>query len=129
MKNALPLALAAAAALSLAACNNKPEVVDSRAPDPMASQLANAAPVEAPPTIETTVSFRCQPGNTLLAADFFKGGKMVALREKKDSPKSVLLTAPEAGKPYVAEGGYKIDGNAKAAKITLADGSVHTCKA
>ncbi|WP_010542845.1 hypothetical protein [Sphingomonas elodea] len=129
MKNASPLALAAAALLSLGACNNKPEVVDSRAPDPMASQLANAAPVEAPPTIEATVSFRCQPGNTLLFVDFFKGGKMASLREKKDSMKSVLLNAPEAGKPYVGEGGYKLDGDAKAAKITLADGSVHTCKA
>ncbi|NLS28952.1 hypothetical protein S2M10_39660 [Sphingomonas sp. S2M10] len=129
MKNPSPIAFSAAALLSLAACNNKPEVVDSRAPDPMASQLANAAPVETPPSIESSVSFRCQPGNTLLFVDFFSGGKMAALREKKDSMKSTLLNAPEAGQPFTAEGGYKIDGNAKAAKITLADGSVHTCKA
>jgi len=129
MKNPSPIALSAAALLSLAACNNKPEVVDSRAPDPMASQLANAAPVETPPTIESSVSFRCQPGNTLLFVDFFKEGKMASLREKKDSMKSVLLRAPEAGKPFTADGGYKIDGNAKAAKITLADGSTHSCKA
>lgn len=129
MKNSSPFALSAVALLALAACNNKPEVVDSRSPDPMASQLANAAPSEPPPSIETSVSFRCQPGNTLLFVDFFKGGKMAALREKKDSMKSILLNAPEAGQAYVAEGGHKLEGNAKSAKITLADGTAHTCKA
>ncbi|KTF69758.1 hypothetical protein ACNFJ7_01220 [Sphingomonas sp. HT-1] len=129
MKKPSPLVLSVVATLALAACNNKPEVVDARSPDPMASQLANAAPVEPPPSIESTVSFRCQPGNTLLFVDFFKGGKMAALREEKGSMKSVLLKAPEAGQAYVAEGGYKLEGTAKAAKITLANGTVHTCKA
>ena len=36
-------ALAVAALLPLAACNNQPEVVDSRAPDPMAEAIKNAA--------------------------------------------------------------------------------------
>lgn len=129
MKNNLPLALSAVALFSLAACNNKPEVVDSRSPDPMASQLANAAPVEPPPSIAASVTFRCQPGNTLLFVDFFNGDKMATLRETKGSMKSVLLKAPEAGQPYVAEGGYKLVGDAKAATITLADGSTHNCKA
>jgi hypothetical protein len=129
MKNPLPIAISAVALLALAACDNKPEVVDSRAPDPMASQLANAAPVEAPPSIAATVTFRCQPGNTLLFVDFFKGDKLAALRTEKGSMKSVLLTAPEPGQPYVAEGGYKLEGTPKAAKITLADGATHNCKA
>ncbi|MHA6720862.1 hypothetical protein ACX40Y_15625 [Sphingomonas sp. RS6] len=129
MNNRLPIALSAVALLALAACQNKPEVVDSRSPDPMASQLANAAPVEAPPTIAATVTFRCQPGNTLLFVDFFSGDKMAALRTEKGSMKSTLLTAPEPGEPYVAEGGYKLVGNPKAATITLADGSTHDCKA
>jgi hypothetical protein len=123
-----PIIIAAAAALlSLAACENKPEVVDSRSPDPQQEALKNAAPIELPPAIETTVSFRCQPGNTLLFVDFFKGAKMALLKETKDGTPH-MLKAPEAGQPYVADGGYKLTGNAKAATIVLADGSTHTCK-
>ena len=53
---------AAAALLALAACNNKPaqpEVVDTN-PDPMATQLANRAPVELPPAIKAEKTFRCK---------------------------------------------------------------------
>ena len=66
---------AAVALLALAACNNdnKAQEVDTVAPDPMASAMANAAPVELPPAIQASVTFRCQPGNTLLFVDFFEG--------------------------------------------------------
>ena len=46
MNNPSPIVFAAAALLSLAACQNKAEEVDTRAPDPMASQLANRVHLE-----------------------------------------------------------------------------------
>lgn len=123
----LPLYAAAVALLSLSACENKAEVVDSRAPDPMAEKLKNAAPVELPPPVEHTVAFRCQPGNTLLWADFFKGEKMVVLKtEEKGVPH--MLKAPEAGQPYVADGGYKITGNWKSATVEAPGVGTKTCK-
>ena len=125
----LPLYVAAAAALfSLAACEHKTEEVDSRAPDPLAEKVKAKGPVELPPSIASSVTFRCQPGNTLLFVDFFQGDKMVVLRtEKAGAP--VTLKAPNAGEPYVADGGYKLTGNAKAASIQVAGAAAKSCKA
>ncbi|MES2445188.1 MAG: hypothetical protein V4574_20380 [Pseudomonadota bacterium] len=123
----LPLYAAAAALLSLSACENKPEVVDSRAPDPMAERLKNAAPVELPPAIAASITFRCQPGNSLLYVDFFQGDKMVVLKtEKGGAPK--VLKAAAAGEPYVAEGGYKVTGTSKSATIEAPGVGTKSCK-
>jgi hypothetical protein len=125
----LPLyAAAAAALLSLAACDQKPEVVDTRAPDPNREALNKAAKVELPPAIAASVTFRCQPGNGLVYVDFYQGDKMVVVRTSKDG-KRVSLNAPIAGEPYVAEGGYKLTGNAKAATVVTPDIGTKSCKA
>ncbi|MCD2322431.1 hypothetical protein LQ953_00170 [Sphingomonas sp. IC-56] len=126
MKN-LPFFAAAAALLSLAACENKPEEVSSTAPDPMASQLANAAPVELPPAIASSVTLRCSD-NSLLFVDFFQGDKQVQVKSEKDG-KATMLKAPEAGQPYVAEGGYKLTGTAKSVDVTLPGAGSKNCHA
>lgn len=117
MKHTLPLA-AVAAALSLAACQNEPEVVNALPPDPLASELANAAPVELPPALKGSVSFRCQPGNSLVFVDFFQGDKMANLRTEKNGTPT-MLKAEEAGKPLTAEGGYSLTGDMKNIKVTI----------
>lgn len=117
MKHTLPLA-AVAAALSLAACQNEPEVVNALPPDPLASELANAAPVELPPALKGSVSFRCQPGNSLVFVDFFQGDKQANLRTEKNGTPTVLK-AEEAGKPLTAEGGYSLTGDMKNIKVTI----------
>ncbi len=122
MTKLLPLALAAFA-LPLAACNqNKaPEVVDSTAPDPMAAELANRAPVELPPAILAQTTQRCADGS-LVYVDFFQGDKQVLVRTEKDGTPTVLK-APEAGQPYVAEGGWKLTGSDSAVEVTTPQGS------
>lgn len=120
-------ALAAAAALALAACENKAEEVSSTAPDPMASQLANAAPVELPPAIQASVTLRCAD-NSLIYADFFQGEKQVQVRTEKGGA-ATMLKAAEAGQPYEAEGGYKVEGNAKNASVTLPGKGTKACHA
>ncbi|MBB5710660.1 hypothetical protein [Sphingomonas xinjiangensis] len=126
MKN-LPIFAAAVAILSLSACENKPEEVSSTAPDPMASQLANAAPVELPPAIASSVTLRCND-NSLLFVDFFQGDKQVQVKSEK-AGKATMLKAPEAGQPYVAEGGYKLTGTAKNVDVTLPGSGSKTCHA
>ncbi len=122
----LPIAVAIAA-LPLAACNQEPETVTSRAPDPMESQLANAAPVELPPAIKAAKSMRCQPGNALVFVEFFQGDKLVKVRTEKGGPVTDLK-APEAGQPFVAEGGYKLTGTPTSATVELPGKGTLTCK-
>ena len=125
MKN-LPLCAAAAAALlSLAACDNKPIPVGD-VPDPNRAKVDAAPKAALPPTIETSVTFRCQPGNTLLYVDFYKGATMTVLKTSKDGT-GVVLKAPAAGQPYVGADGSRISGNAKASTIVVGGGT-RTCK-
>ncbi|WP_336970543.1 hypothetical protein [Sphingobium aromaticiconvertens] len=122
MKYYLPLIAAASLSL-LSACgsNDEPEVVGGPA-DPMASELANAAPVELPPSVKKSVQYRCKD-NSLLFADFMSDDKTVHLRTEKGGS-ATTLKAPEAGQPFTAEGGYELSGagdtvNAKVANKSL----------
>ena len=123
----LPLITAAAVALlSLSACDNKPIQVGD-VPDPNRAKVDAQPKKELPPTIEQTVTFRCQPGNTLLYVEFFSGDKLAVLKTAKDGTPTALR-APEAGQPFVAEGGYSLSGGPKSATIVTPDGT-KTCKA
>ena len=127
MKNPSLIAAAAVALLSLAACENKPEEVTSTAPDPMASQLANAAPVELPPAIAESVTLRCGD-NSLVYVDFFQGNKQVQLKTEKGGP-ATMLKAAEAGQPFEAAGGYKLTGTPKNVSVTVPGKAAKTCHA
>lgn len=127
MKNPSLIAAAAVALLSLAACENKPEEVTSTAPDPMASQLANAAPVELPPAIAESVTLRCGD-NSLVYVDFFQGNKQVQLKTEKGGP-ATMLKAPEAGQPFEAAGGFKLTGTPKNVSVTVPGKPAKTCHA
>lgn len=115
MKNQALTAAAGLALLALSACNNEPQVIDTRAPDPLAEKAKLAPKKVLPPSIEATVTFRCKD-NSVVTVDFFKEGKMANLRTDKDAmPKN--LQAPEAGQPFVAEGGYKLTGDKTAVTV------------
>jgi hypothetical protein len=126
MKNT-PVIAAALVLVSLAACKPEAEEVTSVAPDPMASQLANAAQVELPPSIASSATLRCGD-NSLVYVEFFQGDKQVNLRtEKGGSP--TMLKAAEAGAPFEAEGGYKLTGTPKSVSVTLPGKEPKTCRA
>src|SRR5215218_2352326 len=67
------LSLLAIAAAGLAACNNEP-IEGKGPPDPMERELANAAPVELPPAIAASKTYRCKD-NSLVTIDWLQGGK------------------------------------------------------
>lgn len=127
MKYYLPL-ISAVALSMLSACNNndEPEVVGGPA-DPMAQQLANAAPVELPPSVKVSRQYRCKD-NSLLFVDFLSDDKTANLRTEKNGAPTKLV-APEAGKPFTAEGGYSVDGSGKQITATLPGKSGVSCKA
>src|SRR3546814_14020097 len=81
--NTLSFTAAAAAILVLAGCQQKAETVTTTAPDPMAAELANAAPVELPPSMKASVAFRCKD-HSLAFVDFFSGDKLANLRPTQE---------------------------------------------
>jgi len=126
MKTFLLPTLAAAMLLPLAACENKPEVVDTRSKDPLAEQIKNAPPVELPPAMEATVTFRCKD-NSLVYVDFFQGHEIANLRtEKGGTP--IQLKADASGNPYQGSG-YTVTGNAKQIDLIAPGKGAQSCKA
>jgi hypothetical protein len=109
------LPAAAVALLALSACDNKPTEVGSVAPDPLAAEIANRAPVELPPAIRKEVTFRCAD-NSLVYVTFFEGDKQALVRETRTST-PVRLTAEAAGDPLKADG-YEMTGTTKAVTLT-----------
>lgn len=110
-----PIPAAALLVLTLSACENKPTEVSTIAPDPMASVLANKAPVELPPAIKKEVTFRCKD-NSLVHITFFEGDKQ-ALVKATENGTPVKLTAEQAGDPLKADG-YVMKGTVKAVTLT-----------
>ncbi len=123
-----PLLITAAALFSLAACNSqhKAEVVDTN-PDPMANQLANAAPVEMPPAIKADKTMRCKD-NSLVYVTFFEGDKMAVVRTAKAGTPT-QLKAEKAGDPFIADGGWKMTGSPETVTLTQPGKAALSCKA
>ena len=113
---------------ALAAC--EPETIrGGEQPDPMKDQLANAAPVDLPPAIAASKTYRCKD-NSLVRIDWLQGGKGANLRVGDDNTVTPLRPpapsaeggneAASAAAGLVAEGGYVLKGDATAATIKLA---------
>lgn len=116
-------AAALAALLALGACQNEPEVVDTN-PDPMATQLANAAPVELPPSVKESHSYRCKD-NSIVYVDFLSDDKSANIRtEKGQIPTRVI--APNPGETMVAEG-YSLSGTGETVEIAVPGKPAQSC--
>jgi len=121
----LPIA-AASALLALSACNVEPEtIVGGGTPDDMAAELANAAPVELPPSVKESKSYRCKD-SSIVYIDWLSGDKSANIRSKKDGMPT-LVKAEEAGKPMIAEG-YSLEGSKSSITITLPGKGSQSCK-
>lgn len=115
------LTLIAMAATTLAACNNDP--IESKGPpDPMAQELANAAPVELPPAIASSKTYRCKD-NSVVTIDWLHGGKGAYVHGNGTAQTWVKPVEPVEGKPasaeLTAEGGYALTGEAGANSISV----------
>jgi hypothetical protein len=133
MNNRLMLA-ALAAAVSLSACNQnkEPEVIGGPA-DPMANEVANAAPPPPLPVIAAEKKYRCD-GNKVVDIDWLEmngqpAGATVQSGEGASVQTVAITNADPAGGFVSAEGG-KLTGTKDAASITLTlpGGQALTCK-
>lgn len=116
---------AIAALLVLGACNktNEPEVLDTN-PDPMANQIANAAPVELPPAVTDSAIYRCKD-NSIVYVDFLGDKQMANVRTAKDGP-PVMVRSEAAGEPLTGEG-TSVSGSAKTVQIAVKGGAAQSC--
>jgi hypothetical protein len=114
-----------AAFLALAACGEQTITADGP-PDSQAADLAKAAPVELPPAITASRTYRCKD-NSLVYADFYTNNTVNVRQGDRDAPVTVL-TAAEGKPPYVAEG-FSIDANAATVNFTAPGKGTQSCKA
>ena len=125
MQKNILAAASVAALLSLAACKNQPEVVDTN-PDPMKDELAKAAPVEVPLMIQASRTYRCKD-NSLVYIDFMNDQKTANFRADKGGPPTVLK-AEAAGQPFKAEG-YSASGSGETITLERPGKGSQSCKA
>lgn len=122
------LAVAFATLVTLSACEPKPpEVVGGPVPDQTSIAAANQAPVTLPPAIRETRSYRCN-NTRLVTINYLADDLTVNLRPtaKPTSP-PIVLTAPAAGEPFVAEG-YRLVGTGPNVTLTEPGFAGQECK-
>ena len=114
------LSLIVLGAATLAACNNEP-IVANEQPDPMASELAKAPPVELPPAIASTKTYRCKD-NSVVRIDWLSD-KTAYVHGEGQAQTHVKPAVPAEGEPasaeMVAEGGFALTGDATAANVSV----------
>jgi hypothetical protein len=127
MKTTL-LPATAVALLALTACQSNKSVTTENTTTTENKTVAVKTPVELPPSIKAEVSLRCHGDNSLVHVTFFDGDKQVSVQSPPDSA-PVTLKAPEAGKPYVADGGWQLTGTSKSINLTQPGKAAQSCTA
>ena len=140
MKKTL-LILAPLSMLALAACNKS----ETPAADDAAGTETAAAPVELPPAITASGTYRCAD-NTILYVDFLGKNEAADIRVGDKSATAVRVTAPAAEAPAAdatatpatdaaptgpmksADGESSLSGEGKQINVKLAGKGAQTCK-
>jgi hypothetical protein len=112
MQKTLLFAATAATSIALAGCHNQPEQINDY--DPQAAALKNAAPVELPPAITDSRTFRCSD-NSLIYVDFYSNNTALIRTTRDGAP--TTLAAPGGTPPYAADG-YSVSANGTHVRIT-----------
>jgi hypothetical protein len=123
-KNHFLAATTTAAVIVLAACNSEPEVVTINKFDPQAEALQNAGPIEAPPMITDSRTYRCRD-NSLVYIDFYTNNT-AAVRTQRGQEPVATLTAEGGNPPYTAEG-YSVSSNAAEISYTAPGKGTQSC--
>lgn len=117
------LLIPAVAALALAACNNDGHtIVQNRPADPMANEIANAGPVELPPSIAASKVYRCKDNSVVYLDWLEKNGQPAGanFRTERTGTPTQLLPGEGGEPPFTAAGGFSLTGTSDASTVTLA---------
>jgi predicted small lipoprotein YifL len=125
MRKAFLSAACVAATLSLIACGQQePEVVNTVV-DPQAEALKNAPPVELPPAIRASKTYRCRD-NSLLYANFYTDNSARIATEQSAVATGTQLRSEGEDGPFTAEG-YSLSGSGDNVTYTSPSGTL-TCR-
>jgi hypothetical protein len=120
MQKTFLAAAAAAALLALGACNTEPEAEAINQYDPQAGALANAAPVQLPPAVTASKTYRCAD-NSLYYVDFYNNHTATIRTTQEGIP--TMLTATDGNPPFAGTG-YSVSGDGN--HVTINGKSCHT---
>lgn len=115
-----------AALLSISACNEPKTMTADNVADPQAAELAKAAPVELPPAIQASRTYRCKD-NSLVYIDFYTNNTARVRLDSREAER-VEVTAAEAGGAYTADG-YSVSANAATISLTAPGKGTQSCSA
>lgn len=124
-KSRTSLAVAALIGVTLLSACKKETITAGGPADPDAAALNAAAPVELPPMVTQSRTYRCADGR-LVYVDFFSNNT-AGYKATKDGS-AVTLKAAEAGKPFTGEG-YSVSGDGPQIEITAPGKGTSSCKA
>ena len=115
------ITLIALGSVALAACQQE-TIVAGEQPDPMKDELAKAAPVELPPAIAASKTYRCKD-NSLVQIDWLADNKGAYVHGADRTQTHVKPAEAVEGQPastdLTAEGGYVLKGSATASTVNL----------
>ena len=117
------------AAAALAGCNKENHTIVGGPGGDEANNAAANAGVQLPPSITASKIYRCAD-NQVVYVDWMSDNKSANVRTEASGART-QVTAPEAGKPMSAAGGYSLEGTAAAAsvKIGVPGHPAQSCKA
>jgi hypothetical protein len=142
MKNPLIL-IAPLSMLALAACNNSETPAAPEGETDASKMSQTAAPVEMPPAITASGTYRCGD-NTILYVDFLGQNEAADIRVGDKAAAAVRVTAPAAEAPAdgaapaadakpagpmkSADGTTSLSGSGKQINVKMGDKGAQTCK-
>ncbi len=125
-----PLLVMLVAAAALAGCSKQSHTIVA-GPDTGDNEANVAAngPIALPPAIVATKLYRCAD-NSVVTVDYLSDNKSANVHTDKGAT-TTQVTAPQAGQPMTAAGGYSVEGspNSSSAKIAVPGKSAQTCNA
>jgi len=110
----------------LAGCNSEPENIVAGDNDPDANKLATLPPVELPPMMTASRTYRCKD-NSLVYIDFYNNNT-ATYKAQKAATGGTALTSEGEGKPYTAEG-FSISSSGTDITLTAPGKGTTSCKA
>ncbi len=118
-------AVSAAASLALVACS-EPETVIVNQYDPQAEALKNAAPVQLPPAIIASRTYRCRD-NSLVFIEFLNNNTAM-VRKERGATEGTQVTSTGEGQAYTG-GGYSVSANAEQITYSAPGKGSQSCRA